>query len=188
MQPLNYSTLNFLGPTVGPTLKRAISYFLSPQLQAQILPIKIIFLGLTVLFLWAIIYFLLNTNYLTIRYGEDWIDFHSFKDYGLGRDVKKWLKIKKRLGKNLPASNKLAIIEAVKFLDSVLQKLGYGKETAEERFQELRAKNTDFSLQISQLIRIYQDILRDPDLVISQDKSLEVVNNIEKILNKLKVF
>ncbi|MCD6233124.1 hypothetical protein J7J81_01945 [bacterium] len=181
MVPLEYNN-------IANTVKSILSFIISPQLQEKLFVVKLTFIGLTILFAVTIVYLCLHTSYLKIRYGINLEDFNSFYNHGQDSKIERWSSIKKRLQSDSPSDYKLAVVEAMNFLDDTLQRLGYGKKNIEERLQVLSGRNISTFFQLSKAFKVYEDILRDPDFSLPKAEALQIVNTIEKTLIELEVF
>ncbi len=170
------------------TILNTISFILSSDLQDALLPVKIIFLGIFLLFLLVIIYFTLKTQWLKYRALEDTYQFLSFKPYGMRVFTKPWLKIMKKLKTEKESEYKLAVVEADSMINNAFEKAGYGGENLKEKIEKLSPSvffnkenllkahnirneiisNTDFKLELDQaqkLLGVYERALIDLGLL-----------------------
>ncbi|MDO8529937.1 MAG: hypothetical protein Q7S10_00785 [bacterium] len=109
-----------------------IAFTSSPELQASLLPIKIVFILFTAFFLLAVIYFYTNSSYLQYQFLQDTEEFFSWQPYGLRAINKRWAKLMKKIQTGDEDEYKLAVIDADDFLYQALEEQGYKGETFEE--------------------------------------------------------
>jgi len=160
----------------GRDIKAIFDLINSSQLQENILILKIVFIVISIVFLGFIIYFSLKTTYLKLLFIEDVENSLSWKDYGQGKVLKKWKRIKKRLKKDDHIEHKLALIEAAKLLEDILKKMGKNEISLADKLRELEIHN------------IYQEIAEDTDYKLTKAEAVEVIEIIEKSLRELEAF
>lgn len=160
----------------GMDIKTIFDLINSSQLQERILVFKIIFIVISVIFIIFIIYFSLKTTYLRLLFIEDVENSLSWKDFGQNKVLKRWKNIKKRLKKDNHLEHKLALIEAAKLLEDILEKMGKNEISLADKLKELEIHN------------IYQEIAEDPDYKLSREKAEEVINILEESLKELEAF
>lgn len=156
-------------------VKQTFQFLISPQLQDQLIVLKIIFIVISILFFLAILYFLIKSSYLKDAVEEDLKDLSAFRGFGQRKIVRKWEKIKKRLKKGTEAQQKLSLIEGLEMLDA-------------ERLEKLTEEDISNLPAVKEAAQVCQDIARDPDYKLSREKAEEVLNIFEKALRDLQVF
>jgi len=96
------------------------------------------------------------------------------------------LEINKKLTSESPSDWKIAIIEADKSLDRVLEKKGYAGKTLGERLKEMvPADLPDIYEEIWEAHKIRNRIVHEPEFEISQGESRKVVGIYERAIRKL---
>ena len=170
-------------------IKDIFQLIISSQLQEKLFPLKIIFILISVLFIFWIIYFLAKSEFLSEAYLGNVRNLFVFKNLGQKKLVKRWQKIKKRLDKGASAAQwKLSLLEGSKMLDEVLQKTGYGPGTFDERLKKLTEDDVSNRDQLFEAHQVCQDIIRDPDYRLSKEKAQELIDIFKKALKDLQVF
>jgi len=165
-----------------------ISYILSPELQEKLLPMRVIFIALSLIFIIGIILLTSKTTYLRIKYRQGLTEFSKFKPFGLRKLIKRWKRIKKRLDKNNVNNAKLAILEADKLVDDILKRLGYTGENLDDRLEKIDT-NLVPSLEILQEIHITsKKISEHYDYYLTMKDSKSIIEKYEKVLQELQVF
>lgn len=98
---------------LGGTIKQVLEILISPELQARLLPFKIIFIFISIVFLAIFIYFLFNTSYAQWKWWHNIINFLSPTVSGNRRLQKQWEKVKKKIDQaHSEAEWKLALLDA----------------------------------------------------------------------------
>ncbi len=98
---------------LGDTIKQILEILISPELQAKLLPFKIIFIFISIGFLAIFIYFLFNTSYAQWKWWHNIINFLFPRASGSSRLKKRWDKLKKRVDKaHSEAEWKLGLLDA----------------------------------------------------------------------------
>ena len=169
-------------------LKSAFDMLVSPQLQEKLFVFKIIFIIVSIIFLAAIVYYILNTSYLRHLFIYDLEDTSSRKDYGRSRISKRWQKIKKRLEKDNEAEYKLALIEADKMLDDILKEMGHGEESLNEKLKHLSSSDISNLEELLKANEICQNVIRDPDYRLDKEKAEEIISIFEKSFKGLEAL
>ena len=157
-------------------IKEIFDLINASQLQEKILSFKIIFIVISIIFIIFIIYFSLKTTYLKLLFIEDMENSLSWKDYGQNKVLKRWKNIKKRLKKDNHIEHKLALVEAAKLLEDILEKMGKNEISLADKLKELEIHN------------IYQEIAEDPDYKLKKEEAEEVISILEKSLKELEAF
>ena len=160
---------------------------LSPELQEILLPLKIIFLALSWLFLCLIFWGLFKTSWLKEALLMDLIHFFTCRPYGAKRLAKIWVKIQKRVEKGSAADLKLAIIEADKILDETLKRKGLAGETLGDRLKQLKPDIVDLD-SIWQAHKVRNNIVHDPDFKLDKAEAQKILTIYEKTFRGLEAF
>lgn len=113
-------------------IKDFIYFVSSPSIQDQLFGVKLVFIGFTVFFFCAVIYFYVNSSYLHYQFLQDTAEFLSWQPYGLIEVNRRWKKITRRLATGTESDYKLAIIEADEFLHQTMEERGYTGDTFED--------------------------------------------------------
>ena len=161
---------------------------LSREIQQKILPLKIIFIAISVFLFGWVVFLLKNTSWFKYYFALDLLEFLSYKPHQKIGLVKRWEKIKKRLERGWEAEAKLAIIEADKLLDDVLKLMGYGGTDIESRLKKL---TTDKVTNLDALLKAHEirnSIVHDPDYHLLLEKAEEVILTYEQTFKHLGLF
>ncbi len=162
---------------------------LSSRIQEMLFPLKVIFIIVSIIFIFGIIFFLSKTSYLRDTFLEDLEDLSRFKGFGQKKWLRRWNKIKKKVEKGKSSTYwKIGLIEANKMLDEVLKKTGLGIGTIEDRLKRLTESDVSNLTQLLAAHQVCQDIIRDPDYKLSREKAEELINVFERSFRDLRVF
>ena len=92
------------------------------------------------------------------------------------------------MAKGWEAEAKLAIIEADKILDNVLERMGYRGENLIERLKQVDEKILPNFEEIQLAHKIRDDIVHDPDYKLAIDHAKIVMEAYEEALRKLEAL
>ncbi len=163
------------------------NFIINPEISGFLLFLKILFLIFSV---FTIIFIIVVAIFRTDRFNWWFIwdikEFLTGRPYGLGKVTKKWAKIKKRLESNAESEYKQAIMEADALLNKCLIDLKIGLETLEETLKKRVGTDTISNIEkVKGAHQIWNDIVHDPDLKLSLEKSEELLEIYEKALKDL---
>jgi len=99
-----------------------------------------------------------------------------------------WQNILKRLESKDPEAYKLAIIEADKLFNEMLEILGYKGKDFEERMKRITTDEISESEKIYQAHQTAEKIIKNPQFKISQEKSKEILRDFEKALKEINIL
>lgn len=168
--------------------KEALKWVFSPELQEQLLPLKIVFILFGLGFLVMIVYFVIKTSYM------DWWFLSFLKDFLFPKVfekkvfLRKWKKVKEGVKKDFEDQWKLSVIEGANLIDRVLREAGYGGDNLDER---LRRVDKEEIINLDDLIKAQatcRDIVRDPDYRLTKERAEEIINIFERSLSDLNIL
>ena len=167
---------------------REFIYFVSsPSIQAELLPVKIVFILFSVLFLFCVFYLYSESSYIKYQFLQDVIEFFSWKAYGLREIEKRWARIMKGVKSGTENEYKLAVIEADDFLYETLEEAGYKGET----FDELIARvNPKMLPNFDDLVSAHSErnsIVYDPNYRLDPEKGKKILSNYESAIKALSL-
>ena len=169
--------------------KTAWDMLMSSQLQAELLPFKIVFILFGLLFLVIIVYLLGHTAFLHWSIVGDIKPFlKPFSPSDTKALKRKWRKIAKEISKSQPVHWKIGLLKALEIVEKVLLQ----RQTESRILGELLDKLTvDELAHIDDLKKSYQlcqDIIHDPDFRINHSQAKEAFGVFEQILQELEYF
>ncbi len=170
------SIYDFLG------IKDFIYFISSSELQHTLLPVKLVFIGFSIFFFIAVIYFLLNSSYLNYHFLEDTVEFFSWQPYGLRQIAKRWQKIMKKTEGGSESDYKLAIIEADDLLYKTLEDKGYRGETFEQLLSNAEKKIMPSPEEILSAHAIRNSIVYDFDYKLDIEVAKGLLRQYEKAI------
>ncbi len=150
--------------------------------------IKIVVLGISGFFLFFIIFSLFKTTFLKAHFLEDFIEFITFKPYGMKKMFKRWKKIIRHLESDIESEYKLAVVEADDFLEEILRGMGYKGDTMQEILEKIDTLVLPNLEDIRQVHQIRNQVVYDPNYQLDLNKAKEVLDVYEEALRNLEVF
>lgn len=165
-------------------IKDFVYFISSPDIQSELLPIKVVFILFTILFLWAIIYFYINSSYIYYHYLQGFGDFAHNQQGGAYEANKRWKKIVKKTEDNSESGYKLAIVEADDLMHEILEDKGLEGENFEELINSGKKTIPNFEDILSGHI-IRNSIVYDPDYKLDIELAKKVLNSYEKAIKKV---
>ncbi|MBC7074230.1 hypothetical protein H5T58_02485 [Candidatus Parcubacteria bacterium] len=166
--------------------QKILDFLLHPELLPGYKTIKIIFIFFGILFSIFTFWGLFFTSWAKLAFWDDLIEFFTFKSVEKKNILKKWQKIKQRFLGGIEAEIKLAILEAVEFLEEVLKNQGYSGKL-EEQIQLIPPEEVSNLTKIKELINLKENILADPSFHLKENPT-EIVRSIEEFLKDLQVL
>lgn len=164
------------------------SHIISSELQSKVLLVKILFLLISLFLSGFIIWLLRKTEWLKYWFGQDLVEFRSFKAFEAVSFVKRWERIKRRLRKDWEPELKLSIIEADQLLDDLLKRMGYTGESLGERLKKLNSNILPNIDEIFKAHKIRNNVIHDPDYKLSLSKTKEVIKIYEETFQNLEAL
>jgi len=161
-------------------IKEFIYFISSSQIQDMLLPVKIVFIFFSVVFLLFVIYFMFNSSWMQNKFLEDVTEFFSWKAYGQMQMTKQWNKIKKRAESGSEADYKLAIIDADDFLAEVLDSRGYEGADLDEAIQRAGKLIAPILEDVLHAHKTRNQIVYDPNFKISALEAKKILEIYEK--------
>lgn len=153
------------------------------------LPIlKIIFIIFSLVFLFFIILALLRTTWAKKFFLISWIEFFTYRPFGIRKVAKQWREITARLETGIESEAKLALIEADSILDDILKRMGYSGETLGERLKSVTKEIIPNIDEIWEAHKIRNNIVHDPDYRLNLDQARNALAIYERALRELDVF
>ena len=101
---------------------------------------------------------------------------------------KQWVKLKARSEESPPQSLTLAILEADKFIDAVLKRLGVEGEHMADRLDQLAPGDFETLDELWRAHRIRNQLAHTPDFDISRRDALEVIRSYERFLEEIGIL
>lgn len=161
----------------------------SSELTVIILIIKAIFIA-------ASVFFILHSGYLLYRLGlvKDKMDFYSdallSRKSFMHKDVflLEWEKIKSRMATMRESEYKLAIIEADKLFDILLQKMDYRGKDMGERLSQISPAQLSSIQGIWDSHKIRNLLAHDMNYHLSFSDAQKVIQNYERAFHELEIL
>ncbi|MBX4201262.1 hypothetical protein KW786_04065 [Candidatus Parcubacteria bacterium] len=167
-------------------VKEFIYFISSPSIQDQLFPVKIVFIGFTIFFFCAVIWFYLNSTYVQYMFLQDTTEFFSRNTYGMRAMNRNLKKIKRKAEGGTEPELKLAIIEADDFLLETLQDADYKGDTFEELIESAGKKMSAENLQqILEAHGVRNSIVYDQDFKLDAPTAKRLLALYEVVINSV---
>lgn len=102
--------------------------------------------------------------------------------------VKKWLKIEERSKSDQEAELKLAVIEADKFFDDILKRIGYIGKDMGERLRKINPSQLANIDDIWQAHKIRNNVVHDVDCKLTEFEAEKAIKAYKKALEELEML
>lgn len=165
-----------------------IAPIISPELQAKLFPLKILFIFVTLFLIGAIFYIIRKTDLFKYQWSQDFTEFKEFKALDAVGFTKKWAKVKVRLSKGWETEAKLAIIESDQLLDNLLKRMGYVGENFSEKLKQIDAKALPNIEQVWEAHKIRDNLVHDPNYKLSFGNAKKIVEIYEQTFKILEAL
>lgn len=160
--------------------------FTSPVWQDTVFLLKFIFLFISVLLFIGIVALIIRLNVVPkIKEATRLLAAPTHLPRKLG---KKWAKIEQRLKSGQDAELKLAVIEADKFFDDVLKKVGFFGKDMGERLKRINSSQIANIDDIWQAHKARNNIVHDVDYKLTELEAERAVKSYKKALEELEVL
>lgn len=175
----------------SPILDRVITFFSSSAFILKIIYyIKIIAIIYTIILFIAVILVVISAKPKKIikEIEDDLEAVFAADESGTKKYEEKWQEILKKLDMPDESSWHSAIMEADKFFDSVMRRLGYSGDNFSERLKQVHTSEVSNLNDIWQAHRVRNSLSHDVNFTISQDDAKRAVAAYERAMKDLDVF
>ncbi len=184
VEDLTYSQKwDYLYDALG--IKKFIYFISSPELQHDLLPVKLVFIAFTIFFFVAVIYFYMNSSYLKYKFLEDTVELMSWQPYAVRQVSKRLQKILDRVENGDENEYKLAIVEADELLYKTMEDKGYEGETFEEVLENAKNKITPSYQEVLSAHNLRNSIVYEPDYKLDLETTKRILDIYEKAIKNL---
>ena len=159
-----------------------------PVFEGPWLVVKIVFIVISIYLLVWIVVLLLKTKWFRLRFSGDAAEFLGYRSVGPRKATKRWRRISRRLASGKKEEYKLAIVEADRFLDEVLTKIGYQGKTMADRLEQITQSNLSSVDSVREAHTIRNTIMHEPDYDITLDETKRVLDIYEKALREVEML
>lgn len=171
-----------------PEINEIISFILNPTFPGWLLVLKILFIVFSLILLGFIIFALVKTTWLKRLIIWDLQEFLTYRPFGLRKIEKEWQKIKGRLETEMESEWKLAVIEADKIMDNILNRMGFGGVSLGERLGRLTAASLPNIEEVKEVHKIRNNIIHDPTYRLTLEEAKRIITIYEKALTDLQAL
>ena len=169
-------------------LNQILNLIQSPELQAELLPAKIVFIIFSLAFFIAVVYLMFTSSYLYWEFIIDLTSFFNWRPIGAQKISRQWKRIQNRIETGTEYEYKLAIIEADDLFNNVLENRGFKAKTFEERIKQMDTAQLPNLDEIIEVHKIRNSIVYDPDYKIDRDQAKQFLGTYEKGIKNIEPF
>jgi len=167
-------------------LDEIISYLFSSEFQNFLLPFKIVFIVIALIFLIAIIFFVAKQELLFAEKKTKFLDFFTFKGFKKEKGIsEKWKEICRLLEKNLEPEYKLALVETDSLFFEIFQKMGYSGKNLAEQLNYIQKDAVVNLEEIKKLPELRNSIVYDPDYKLNLEVTKNILKSCQEALKNL---
>lgn len=161
---------------------------MSPELQRELLPAKVVFIFFSIVFFIWIVYFFFASTYLKYQFIIDVVEFFHIQPAAARRLAKIWKRIQKMADSGIESNYKLALIEADDLLDNVLKNKGFSGETFEERIKQAGEIQVPDSERILQAHQTRNQAVYEPDYQLEVERLREILEVYKETIKNIEFF
>jgi len=185
--------MNFISPNLNQDyFFKFLSYINSSDLQAKLLPVRITFIVTSLIFLILIIFLLLKTSYLRIRFFgsfEKWDEFLENRYYNLMANRKRWNAIIDKFNSGSDLGVKLSLIEADKYLKRfITRKFVLSGKNFEEQLSNLTPDKIPNIEEVRKAHDISQKLITSPQFSLRKEEAKKLLAIFKKTFQHLGVI
>lgn len=169
-------------------MEKVIFYITSPQLQDELFPIKVLFLGFAVIFFLIIVFGFLKTQRQINLFFERIFQFLTFKSISSQKMSKDWSKILTKLKSPVESDYKIAVIEADNLLDEVFEKAGYSGKNLKERLDKINPSLISNIEELKKVRLIRDKIISEPNYKLDLEQAKKILDIYKETFHSLKFF
>ncbi len=160
-------------------------YSISPELHQTLLPVKFIFLGVSLLIVAFLIFALLRTNWLQLRFLESIVHLFTSKPYGTKHLTKSWTGIIKKLDEGRESEYKLAVVQADTMISEAFKRAGYKGKDLEDLVGKLSKSVLSNNAELIKAHKTRNEVVANPDYKLSLDETKKLLNVYQRTLTDL---
>ena len=164
------------------------AFIRDPVFEGTLLIVKIVFILISLYLLVWIVVLLFKTQWFHLRFLGDVEGCVGYRSVGFRKATKRWRRISRRLASGKEKEYKLAVVEADRFLDEVLKKIGYQGETMTARLEQIAVSSLSSIDSVRQAHTIRNAIMHEPDYTVTLDEAKKVLGIYEKALREVEML
>lgn len=169
-------------------INEILSLIMSPDIQKELFPAKVVFIFFSIVFFIAIIYFMLVSSYLKWQFVVDLREFFSWQPVGVRRITQRWKKIQKRIEAGTEPELKLAVIEAEDLLNDVLDDKGVPGETFEEKIKQVVKIQLPNLEEVLEAHKTRNAVVYEPDYKLNLEQAKKILEIYERAIKSVESF
>lgn len=166
-------------------LSSLFEYINSPELQAALLPAKIVMGSVGIFFVIAVIVLISKTSWIYFAYIYDLHEYNRFKPYGLPATAKHLKAAIYALDNGTFEERKKAIVELDTLLGTALERIGFAGKDTEDRLNKMSPTSFQDIEELKQAHHIRKAIEENPEYVLPYEEAERLVGVYRKAFASL---
>lgn len=167
------------------SLSALLEYINSPELQALLLPAKIVLGSAGIFFVVAVVILISKTGWLHLAYILDWHEYNRFKPYGLPSTSQHVKAAIHALDNGTFEERKQAIVELDTILGTAIERIGFLGATTEERLNKMSSSTFHDMEELKQAHQIRKAIETNPEYVLPYEEAERLVKVYQRAFSSL---
>lgn len=161
--------------------------FFGDWIGTHIIALQVGSLVISAIFLWAILYITVKSNYWTVK-REQFLDMLKIETVFKERSLNGWKQIKERIASSDPEEWKKAILEADKILNEIFKMSGYLGHRLEDKLALITSEQLANVEQVKQAHQIAHKIHGDPSYDLAFEDALAVLRIYKEAFRDLRLI
>lgn len=149
---------------------------------------KIVFIIISLGFVVGIIILLIKNSFIKDTYVEDFVEYSTYRPYGVQKAFKQWGKVVKRLETGKEGEYRMAIIEADSLLEGVLREMEYKGEKISDLLDQVDSKVLPSIDKIKAAHEFRNNIVHDPSYGLTLNEAKKIIGVYEQGFRDLQMF
>lgn len=179
--------MNVIDIFAQPEVRNFLNFVTNPKIQEQLLLGKIVFIGFTLFFFIAVMYFYFKSTYIKHKFLQDTSEFLLWEAYGLREINKQWQQIMKKTKTGKERELRFALVEADDLFRKTLKNRGQGGKGFEETVRSINKKILPNAEEILQAHQMRDAMVHDPNYVIDVEQVKKFLDQYEKAIKSLSI-
>lgn len=174
---------------LGQGINKFLDYLMSSELQSELFLLKIVFIVISAIFLFFVVYFMAKSDYLDWKAISPIKTFFSPQATKKKKIVQRWEKVKNDLEKaEVDAQWKLALVEGLGIFNNGLSRAGYAGANLQEQVDKIKNEELSNLQEVKEVVPVCQNIIQDPECYINKKRVEQIIRIFEKTLKELEIL
>lgn len=170
------------------TLELIIDYVVYPEFEGILYYIRAVFLTVSAILFFAILFLLPKISWFRYRYSENLKEFFTQGPLEGGDVSKRWADVMRKFDKGTEGDYKTSIIEADNILLDVLEKIGIEGDSFSEKLNQVNSEKLKNIDDVWLAHKTRNNIVYDPDYKIESEEAKRTIDIYRTAFQNLDVF